>query len=166
MSQEVLEIVNGISQVLSKKYDGALNEDGTPVEIGLRREKYNDMFKKRLVDGFNAYVQGNRLVIKYQAEISLREVHNKNFESEVSETINNIIKWIKSEYKKTTKKSLGLKEADKEPDILVQNTSRVRTWIQANQSFVLTELEEPQENPKTAEEKLSQSIKDWIELGK
>ena len=34
-----LEIVNAISQVLSNSYDGALDEKGEPVKIGLRREE-------------------------------------------------------------------------------------------------------------------------------
>ena len=34
-----LEIVNGISQVLANTYDGALDENGEPVKIGLKREE-------------------------------------------------------------------------------------------------------------------------------
>ena len=34
-----LEIINGISQVLANTYDGALDESGEPVKIGLRREE-------------------------------------------------------------------------------------------------------------------------------
>ena len=34
-----LEIINGISQVLSKAYDGALDENDEPVKIGLKREE-------------------------------------------------------------------------------------------------------------------------------
>ena len=35
----VLEIVNGISQVLANSYDGTTDEDGEPVKIGLKREE-------------------------------------------------------------------------------------------------------------------------------
>ena len=34
-----LEIIDGISQVLANTYDGALDESGEPVKIGLRREE-------------------------------------------------------------------------------------------------------------------------------
>ena len=33
-----LEIINGISQAISRGYDGAHDESGEPIEIGLRRE--------------------------------------------------------------------------------------------------------------------------------
>ena len=35
----VLEIVRGISQAMSNTHDGALDENGEPVKIGLRREE-------------------------------------------------------------------------------------------------------------------------------
>ena len=36
---EVLDIVRGISQVMANTHDGALDENGEPVKIGLKREE-------------------------------------------------------------------------------------------------------------------------------
>ena len=49
-----LEIINGISQVLSKKYDGALDENDEPIKIGLKREEGDPILDSRIMDGFLA----------------------------------------------------------------------------------------------------------------
>ena len=41
MSKEALEIFRGISQAMGYAYDGAMDEDGKPIEIGLRRDEKN-----------------------------------------------------------------------------------------------------------------------------
>ena len=55
-----LEIINCISQVLANTYDGALDESGEPVKIGLRREEGNPLVDPRVMDGFGASVSGDR----------------------------------------------------------------------------------------------------------
>ena len=61
-----LEIVRGISQVLANSYDGALDENGDPIKIGLRREEVK-ITDKRVMDGFGCTIAGN-LRISYQSE--------------------------------------------------------------------------------------------------
>jgi len=48
----VEEIARGISQVLADSYDGATDEDGNPIKIGLKREMEADITDKRVMDGF------------------------------------------------------------------------------------------------------------------
>ena len=53
MANDVLKVIRGISQALSKNYDGAYEKDGwtdfydgderKPVKIGLKREKYDNI---------------------------------------------------------------------------------------------------------------------------
>lgn len=38
MAAENLEILRGLAQAAADSYDGALDEDGNPIEIGLNRE--------------------------------------------------------------------------------------------------------------------------------
>ena len=95
-----LDIVNCISQVLSNTYDGALDENGDPVKIGLRREEGNPLIDSRIMDGFGANVSGDRLHIKYHAEIPLKEVHANSFESDTESMVENVKSFIQKEYKK------------------------------------------------------------------
>ena len=48
----VLEIVNGISQVMANAYDGATDENGEPIKIGLKREEGHPINDSRVMDGF------------------------------------------------------------------------------------------------------------------
>ena len=71
-NKEVLEIVRGISSAAAQGYDGALDSDGQPLKIGLKREEGDPILDKRIIDGFKASIAGNMLIIKYQAEIMLK----------------------------------------------------------------------------------------------
>ena len=54
----VLEIVRGISQALSNTHDGALDENGDPIKIGLRREEGVPILDERVIDGFKVCLYG------------------------------------------------------------------------------------------------------------
>ena len=41
MSKEALEVYRGISQAMGYAYDGAIDEEGNPIEIGLKRDVKN-----------------------------------------------------------------------------------------------------------------------------
>jgi hypothetical protein len=129
-----LDIVNSISQVLSNTYDGALDENGDPVKIGLRREEGNPLLDSRIMDGFGAYVSGDRLHIKYHAEIPLKEVHGNSFESDTESLVENIKSFIQKEYKKLKKSALSLTDSS-EVDILVEYISRIRCSVKAHKCW-------------------------------
>jgi len=134
-----LEIINGISQVLSNTYDGALDEKGAPIKIGLRREEGNPLVDHRVLDGFGAYISGNRLHIKYHAEIPLKEVHSNNFESEMESMVEKVKSYIQKEYKKVTKQALSLSDPS-EVDVLVEYISRIRTSVKVHKCFAIGSL--------------------------
>ena len=96
-----LEIINGISQALSRGYDGALDDKGMRVQLGLRREEGRPLIDSRVMDGFSARVGGNRLYLSYHCEPALKEVHNSSFESEVESMIEKVKSFIQKEYKIT-----------------------------------------------------------------
>ena len=48
---KLLDVIQGLAQAAANSYDGALDEDGNPIEIGLKREDKN-MYKRNLADGF------------------------------------------------------------------------------------------------------------------
>ena len=82
-----LEIIRGISQAAANGYDGARDENGEPISIGLKREEGNPIIDSRVMDGFNCRMHGDLLCLTYQSEIHLRDVHDKNFESDIEQTI-------------------------------------------------------------------------------
>ena len=123
-----LEIINGISQAISIGYDCAHDSDGNPVKIGLRREEGRPLIDSRVMDGFSARISGNRLIISYHLECKLKEVHNKDFESEIDSTVENVKSFIQKEYKKVTGNALSLTDPD-EIQVLVEYISRIRTSV-------------------------------------
>jgi len=129
-----LEIVRGISQVMANSHDGALDDEGEPIKVGLKREEGHPINDSRIMDGFKISLYGTQLCIHYHAEIDLKDTHDKNFESDLEQMIADIVKFIKKEYKKITGSALSLKSVG-DVDAIVQNTSRVRTWVQAKQYF-------------------------------
>jgi len=129
-----LEIINGISQVLANSYDGALDESGEPVKIGLRREEGNPLLDKRIIDGFGAQVSGDRLHIKYHSEIPLKEVHSNGFEGEMESMVEKVKSFIQKEFKKVTKASLSLSDPS-EVDVLVEYLSRIRCSVKVHKCY-------------------------------
>ena len=129
-----LEIVRGISQVMANSHDGALDDKGEPIKVGLKREEGDPIIDSRVMDGFRVSLYGNQLCIHYHAELRLKDVHDSGFESEIDKMISDIAKFIKKEYKNVTGSALSLKKVG-ECDAIVQSTSRVRAWVQAKQYF-------------------------------
>ena len=129
-----LEIINGISQVLANSYDGALDEAGEPVKIGLRREEGNPLIDHRIMDGFGAHISGNRLHIKYHTEIPLKEVHSNGFEGEMESMVEKVKSFLQKEFKKVTKSSLSLSDPS-EVDVLVEYISRIRTSVKVHKCY-------------------------------
>ena len=131
-----LEIINGISQVLANSYDGALDESGEPIKIGLRREEGDPLIDHRIMDGFSACVRSGRLSIKYHAEIPLKEVHSNGFESEMASMVEKVKSFLQKEYKKVTKSSLSLTDPS-EVDVLVEYISRIRCSVKVHKCYGL-----------------------------
>ena len=162
----ILDIVRGISQAAANAYDGALDEDGKPLTIGLKREEGDMVLDARVIDGFNVSIAGNLLIIKYQGEIMLSEVYKGDFEGEIAQRLQDIASYLKKEYKKITGNSLTLTKYDKEPNVLVQSMSRVRSWVEANQKFKIGGIPDQPELGNTVEERLSTAVKSWLGFGK
>jgi len=158
-----LEIIECISQVLSNTYDGALDEKGEPIKIGLRREEGNPLVDQRVMDGFGAFVSGERLHIKYHAEIPLKEVHSNGFEGEMETMVEKVKSFIQKEYKKVKKAALTLSDPS-EVDVLVEYISRIRTSVKVHKCYKISALESENNLPES-EDKLDSETSDWLNLG-
>jgi len=160
-----LEIINGISQAMSNIHDGALDDEGNPIEIGLKREEGHPINDSRVMDGFFVkLVGGNRLCVYYHGDVKLKEVHDKDFESDMESMIKDVVKFLKKEYKKISGSAISLKK-DGEIDIRVESTSRIRAWVIAKCDYTIGGMDADEVSAKS-EYKLDDSIKKWLELGK
>jgi len=158
-----MEICRGISQVMANTHDGALDDKGEPIKVGLKREEGDPIIDSRVMDGFKVSFYGNQLCIHYHSEIKLKDVHASGFESDLEKMIADIAKFIKKEYKKVTGDALTLKAAG-EVDAIVQETSRVRCWVQAKQYFDIGGIDaEGVKEP--SEDNMEASFKSFLDQG-
>ena len=124
----VYEIVQGLSQAAANAYDGALDENGEPLLVGLQREEGDPILDKRVMDGFNVRFSGNLMCLSYMSEVQLKEVYANGFETRIEEQIAEIVKFLKKEYRKIRNESITLTK-EGEIDVRVENSTRVRSWV-------------------------------------
>ena len=144
MSSTTLEIIQGLAQAASNVYDGAHDErfsyDGESRSMGLKREEGCPIMDKRVMDGFKVRFYGDSMILSYHGEVMLKEVYAHNFEQDIESMLNEIKKFLQKEYRKVTGKSVSL-TAKTEPNILVQSSSRVRSFVEAQQHFKIGGIE-------------------------
>ena len=149
---KVQQIIQGIAAAMANSYDGATDENGDPIKIGLRREEGNPVIDSRVMDGFDCTIQGNLLVVKYNTEENLkglRGIHHmglEKYQNEIEQRMADIIKFVKKEAKKATGATLNLK-LDGEIDILIQPMNKLRTMVSAVGMYTIGGME-AQEDPK------------------
>ena len=160
----VNDVIQGLSQAAANAYDGGLDDKGEQVKIGLRREVDNPITDSRMMDGFGVRFVADKMILGYHSEIKLKEVHDKGFEDEMASMCNDIVKFLKKEYKKLTGNSVTLsKEGD--VDVLVQKTSNVRAWVQVTCTYKIGGLKDV-ETAGEPREDVDASIKKWLAIGK
>jgi len=164
MSQKNLDIIRGLMQAAADSYDGALDDKGKPIKVGLKREKGHPVLDSRTMDGFKCRIDGARLIVTYQSELLLRDVYSGNLENELEQTMADITKHLKKRYKQITGKTLKL-TADGEVDALVQSTSRIRVFVIAVKKYNITSLSGI-ENPREPDEKnLDKQFRKFLSQG-
>jgi len=164
MSAESLKVVRGLAQAAANAYDGALDDEGKPIEIGLKREEGHPVYDSRTLDGFKVTFSGPCMIVNYQAEIKLKEVYKGGFESELEQTIEDIVSYLKKQYRKITGESVSLK-ADGELKAIVQNTSRVRTFCQASRKYIITSLTDVEEILEPSSGDLQDGFQKFLDQG-
>ena len=117
------------------------------------------------MDGFGVKFHGPLLRVTYQAETRIKEVQDNGFEDEVGRKLQEIVKFLKKEYKAITGNTVTLtKEGDHH--ILVQRISNYRTDVQAHCDYRiggLTEVVDVEEG--SADDRLEKAVRDWLALG-
>ena len=165
-----LEIIRGLAQAAANGYDGShvesMSHDGEARKIGLKREEGSPINDSRVVDGFSVKFHGNQLCIHYQSDVQLKEVYGKDFESEMESMIDKVKNFLQKEYKKITGESVSLKkDPDSEVQVLVQNTSRVRTWVQAYRYYNIGGIDGVDQILEDSEDRLDANFKSFLDQG-
>jgi hypothetical protein len=142
-NEKTLEIIRGLSQAAANAYDGAHDErfslDGQQRQVGLQREEGCALMDSRVIDGFKVKFYGDSIIINYQSDVRMKDLKDNRFENDIAATINDVKKFLVKEYKAITGNSITLTKKG-EPQILVQQTSRVRTFVQAYQHYKVSGL--------------------------
>ena len=94
MSEKTLEVIRGLAQAAASSYDGALDKDGKPITLGLKREEGDLVVDTRQVDGFKVRFGGPVMTVSYQSDIQLKDVYSGNFENEIESTFGDIVKSV------------------------------------------------------------------------
>jgi len=168
-NDNVLEIIQGIAQAAANGFDGALDEKGKPIKIGLKRENGNPINDFRIADGFKVKIFSNILCITYHSEILIKDVYEKNFENNLKNTINDIVKFLRDEYKKITGKSLSLSDIkDKPMESNIQCSSRVRCWVVSKKWYKIggINIDDSQLDFESSHESEKDLIKNWLQKTK
>lgn len=164
MSQQNLEILRGLAQAAADCYDGALDENGDRVDLGLKRDEGNFITDSRVMDGFKVKLSGNHCIVNYHSDIKLKEVYSGDFQGEMEQTLQDIAEYLKKKYKKLTGKALTL-TPDGEADVMVQSTSRIRVFVNAQKKFRIGGLDGVEDLTEESEERLEASFKNFLDSG-
>jgi hypothetical protein len=156
-----LEIINGISQAAANAYDGALDDKGEPVKVGLKREEGHPILDKRVMDGFSVRFVGPMLCIHYHSELNIKEVQGDKLEGEIEQMIQKVASFLKKEYKRITGNVLALTK-EGELDARVEYMSRARCWVTAHCYYKIGGIKDVEKVAQGSGERLEKDFKDWL----
>jgi len=165
MSQKVIDIVRGLAQAAADiGYDGAVDKDGEPVKIGMKREEGHPVYDSRTMDGFGISFTGPTLNLSYTADIKLKEVYSQDLEAEVGRMMSKIITALKSRYKANTGKGCSLKKKG-ELDVRVESSSRVRCWVTARSQYDIGGMGNTKDVLSEERPEIEKNFKKFLEQG-
>ena len=160
----VYEIVQGLSQAAANAYDGALDENGEPLLVGLQREEGDPILDKRVMDGFNVRFMGNLLCLSYMSEVKLKEVYANGFETSVEEQMAEVVAFLKKEYRKIRGESITLTKQG-ELDLRVENSTRIRSWVTGVMKYRIGGLDEQMGVATDQDRKPEDSFRKFVDQG-
>ena len=164
----VMDIIQGISQVVANTYDGARDEEGKKKETGLKRDQEVDIRDKRVVDGFTIRMHGgNKMCVMYTTEVLSRDLLESKgkYEDMLLQNVTDIVSYIKKEYKKVTGNALTLSELkDAKPKMEVIQTSRIRTEVKVTTHYEIGGLEDAHAEKDSQKEKIVKGMEKWLAL--
>ena len=168
----VYEIIQGINQAAANAYDGAHDKkysyDGKERKAGLKREEGDCITTSRggKMDGFNVRFHGEKMILSYQSEVPLKDYHDGSFEKDTESALNDVIKYLKKEYKSVTGRNVTL-NPEGDTKMHAQKMSRVRTWVQATKTYNIGGMKGVETiKGGTPEDRLDKAIENFLSIGK
>ena len=162
----VYDIVKGINQAAANAYDGShdarFRTDGKDDLIGLKREKGCALNDSRVMDGFKVRMSGPKLIVSYQSEMPMNSFHNTKLDEEMEQTFADITKFLKREYKNLTGDTLTL-TAEGPCDLLLQNMSRIRTWVQCSKVYTIGNMKDVIPVGEPSEDRLEDNFRKFLD---
>jgi len=166
----VEELVKGIKQAAANAYDGAKDKDGKPVKTGLDREsEILDPRTMRTIDGFTIKLNGPKeLCVTYHLQMmakhKLAALENK-LEEEIEGRIQEIVAYLKKEFKSVTGSALNLKMKGK-IQYEVEAVSMVRTNLKGMCHYEISSMEEPKEEEDSLKKVLDKEVNKMLGVDK
>lgn len=166
-NSNILEIVQGLAQAAANAYDGAHDEryvrDGEAKKVGLNREEGCPLMDKRVMDGFSVKFYGNRLCLKYQSDVKLKDIYSGNFSGDIERMLNEVKKFLQKEYKAITGNSVTLSK-DGDVSILASSVSRVRSFVQAQQHYTISGIKADPDAGGSENRTVDDAIRSFLDL--
>ena len=133
MANTDLEIIRALSTASANMYDGAVDDKGDPIKMGLKRDDLPSTNRK-YIDGGKIRFAGNKIIVNYEAEIRLQDVYKdgiNGFQNEMNDMIQNLVKQLKKNYRTVAGKSITLTPEGDDCKVNVAYISRTRTIVTA-----------------------------------
>tara|TARA_R110000824_G_scaffold92754_3_gene224757 strand:- start:849 stop:1247 length:399 start_codon:yes stop_codon:yes gene_type:complete len=130
---DISEVLAGLQQAAANAYDGG-EETGA-----LKREEGNPLLDFRVNDDFKVRFQGNKLYVTYSVELPRKEYHERDFDLNLQQTIEDLVSYLKKEYKKVTGNSVSLsKDGDMDSDL--EYISNIKVLVKATCPYKISGL--------------------------
>ena len=120
------------------------------------------------MDGFGCRIQGDILLVSYHAEMPLYNSKPHQLQDEVDQTLEDVISYLKKEYKKITGEALSLSALDKEASVNAEYLNRQRLSVKAVKRWTISGLGDYSKGLKADNEpaSLDDVTKDFLQKGK
>ena len=137
MAKEDFEVLKDLSVAAGNLYDGAVDDKGEPINMGLQRDELPDTNRK-YIDAAKVRFAGDKAIVSYEAEIVLKQVYKdgiNGFQNEMDDMIQKVVNQLKKNYRAVAGKSITLTPEGDESKVDVEYVSRYRTLVHAVRSY-------------------------------
>jgi hypothetical protein len=169
MANADLQVLKDLSVAAGQLYDGAVDSKGEPVDLGLKRDSLPSTNRK-YIDAGKVRFAGDKIIVSYEAEITLKQVHKdgiSGFQSEMDSMIQKLVDGLKKNYRAHAGKSITLTAEGDGAKVDVEYVSRYRTLVHAVRSYRVAGLSDvvAATGAEVNKREMADSYKKFLEMG-